>query len=343
MTGSGPEPGATLRIYELLDMLRHAETSLLNALGAGRGVDRELTAATAVVLSADELRDLRSASLDLAERADQVRLVAEGLTAAECEVRLNTLRIEAGAALSAGVADVERVERLAACLPARTGYQALAAMLRCTDLHQAWNETTLSDLLGLFHNVDPRALRAISDLATVSPDPALGRMRSRHDHSHRVGSRTLRCRASPVDRRTVSSAAHESNADRTPATRSSAAFATVSTRDCCIGSTTSSSQRSQQTTRPPPALAGQHDVRFRTARRSPHSPGTRASDPSENPAGRLQRHGRINQRRGTVAGMGDAGAQRRLPRQDATQTWGAQIGGARCEARRNRTPLRCPD
>lgn len=170
MTGSGPEPGTTLRIYELLDMLRHTETSLLNALGAGRGVDRELTAATAIDLSADELRELRSASLDLAERAEQVGLVAEGLTLAECEVRLSTLRIEAGAALSAGVADVERVERLAACLPARTGFQALAAMLRCTDLHQSWHRTTLSDLLGLFHNVDPRALRAISDLATVSPD-----------------------------------------------------------------------------------------------------------------------------------------------------------------------------
>lgn len=170
MTGSGPEPGATLRIYELLDMLRHAETSLLNALGAGRGVDRELATTIAVELSADELHDLRSASLDLAERADQIRLIAQSLAPAGCEIRLRALQIEAEAALSAGVADIERVHRLAGCLPARSGFQALAAMLRCTDLHESWHRTTLGDLLGLFRNTDPRAARAIADLAQVSPD-----------------------------------------------------------------------------------------------------------------------------------------------------------------------------
>lgn len=163
------DPGTTLRIYELLDMLRYAEATLLNALGAGRGVDRSLSASTVVELSRVELHDLRSAALDLAERAEQIGMVASKLAPAGCEVRLTTLQIEAGAALSSGVADVERVQRLVACLPARTGFQALAAMLRCTDLHQSWHEMTLSDLLGQFRNVDPHAARAISDLATVSP------------------------------------------------------------------------------------------------------------------------------------------------------------------------------
>lgn len=67
------DPGTTLRIYELLDMLRYAEATLLNALGAGRGVDRSLSASTVVELSRVELHDLRSAALDLAERAEADR------------------------------------------------------------------------------------------------------------------------------------------------------------------------------------------------------------------------------------------------------------------------------
>lgn len=164
------EVGATLRVVELIDMLRRAETPLLHALGVGRGVDPGLSATVAIELSDGEMHELLAACEEVIDRTDQLKLLVREVRPTGAEIRLRTLQIEAEAALSGGVADIERVELLARCLPVRAGFQALAAMLRCTDCHESWSRATVADVLGFFRDSEPRNVREVTELATVSPE-----------------------------------------------------------------------------------------------------------------------------------------------------------------------------
>lgn len=160
----------TLPILELVAMLRRTETALLRALGVGRGVDPDLSATVAVNLSDADVRELCAACDEVIERADQVQQLVGQLSPTPIEFRLRTLQVEAEAALAGGVADIERVEVLARCLSVRTGYRALAAMLRCTDCHQAWTSVSVGDVLALFRDAQPRNVREVTAMATASPD-----------------------------------------------------------------------------------------------------------------------------------------------------------------------------
>lgn len=171
MTSPGQyEASATLRMIELVEKLRRIDMSILHALGVAREFDPDVASTVAIVLSKDEVADLIATCDAVAEGADQLQRIADRLPQGEIELRQRTLQAEAEAALSAGLADIERVELLARCLSVRSGFLALAAMLRCTDCHQSWVNATLEDVLGRFRETDPRFVRRITALAYLSPE-----------------------------------------------------------------------------------------------------------------------------------------------------------------------------
>jgi len=166
----GYDVGSTLRMVLLAEGLRRAEVTLLHALALTRGVEPELSASTAVALSTSDVDELLEATQDLADRAEQLQMLAEQARRGDFDIRLRTLQLEAEAALSAGVADIERVEVLARCLPIRAGFQALAAALRSTDTYLSWDDATVGHLLARFRDADPHLVRHLTGLATLSPD-----------------------------------------------------------------------------------------------------------------------------------------------------------------------------
>jgi hypothetical protein len=163
------EVGATLRIVLLAEGLRRAEVTLLHALALLRGVEPGISATAAVTLPATEIDDLLDATQELGDRVEQLQTLAEQVRRGDFEVRLKTLQLEAETALSAGIADIERVEVLTRCLPMHAGFQALAAALRCTDTYQSW-DGTIGHLLGTFRDADSHLVRHITGLATLSPN-----------------------------------------------------------------------------------------------------------------------------------------------------------------------------
>ena len=166
------EPGATLRWVELAEALRATETALLHALALVRGVEPGLAATTAIALPEHETAALLIACDEVAERAERAQLLADALRPGEVEIRLAPVQVAAEAALSAGVADVERVLLLARCLTVRSGFQALAASLRCSDCHEAWEGVSIGQVLGCFRGADRPFVRRVTGLAALSPDAA---------------------------------------------------------------------------------------------------------------------------------------------------------------------------
>jgi hypothetical protein len=162
--------GATLRWVLMAEQLRRTEVTLLHALALVRCVEPDLRATPAIMLSAAEVDDLLTAIEELGDRVEQLRMQAEHARRGEFEIRLKTLQLEAEAALSAGLADVERVEVLARCLPMHSGFPALAASLRCTDTYTAWSDTTVGHLLASFRDTDTHLVRHLTGLATIAPD-----------------------------------------------------------------------------------------------------------------------------------------------------------------------------
>ena len=167
---SGYDVGATLRLVLLAEGLRRAEVTLLHALALVRSVEPDISAAAAIALPASEVDDLLDATHELGDRVEQLQMLAEQAPRGDFEVRLKTLQLEAEAALSAGVADIERVEVLARCLPMHAGFQALAAALRCTDTYKSWEGATVGHLLASFRDADTHLVRHLTGLATLSPD-----------------------------------------------------------------------------------------------------------------------------------------------------------------------------
>jgi hypothetical protein len=170
MSDAGYDVGATLRLVLLAEGLRRAEVTLLHALALVRGVEPDLGATSAIALPEREVHDLLDATQELGDRVEQLQMLAEQVRRGDIEIRLKTLQLEAEAALSAGAADIERVEVLARCLPMRAGFQALAAALRCTDAHQSWAGATVGHLLASFRDADTHLVRHLTGLATLSPD-----------------------------------------------------------------------------------------------------------------------------------------------------------------------------
>jgi len=170
MDDSGYDVGATLRLVLLAEDLRRAEVTLLHALALVRDVEPGISAASAITLSEREVDELLDATQELGDRVEQLQTLAEQVRRGGFETRLKTLQLEAEAALSAGVADVERVEALARCLPVHAGFQALAAALRCTDAHRSWAGARVGHLLGSFRDADAHLVRHLTGLATLSPD-----------------------------------------------------------------------------------------------------------------------------------------------------------------------------
>lgn len=164
------EVGATLRWMQLAEGLRRTEVTLLHGLALVRGIEPDLGAAEAIVLSESQTDELLALIEELGDRVEQLRMHAEQAQRGEVEIRLRPLQLEAEAALSAGVADPERAEMLARCLPISSGFQALAAALRCTDAHESWNNTTIGHLLGRFRGADVHLVRHLTGLATLSPE-----------------------------------------------------------------------------------------------------------------------------------------------------------------------------
>lgn len=164
------ETATTLRRLELAEQLRSVELQLLHALGLLRGVDPDLNASAAIVLSRDDTAELLSTCERIAQEVDLVNSLAAALPAEEIELRRSVLLLEAGAALGAGVADIDRVEVLARCLPARTGFQALAAMLRSTTYHENWQHTTVGQVLGCFRDANEHLVQRVAALATLAPE-----------------------------------------------------------------------------------------------------------------------------------------------------------------------------
>lgn len=168
--GTSYQAGTTLRWLELAERLRAAEVSLLHCLALVRGIDPEIGATVVITLTEGDVDELRGAVEEFGDRAEQLRALADQTRRGEFEIRARTLQLEAEAVLSAGVADIERAEVLARCLPIHSGFPALAATLRCTDSHQSWGRATVGHLLGCFRDADAQLVRHVTGLATLSPN-----------------------------------------------------------------------------------------------------------------------------------------------------------------------------
>jgi hypothetical protein len=170
MNGAEYVLGTTLGWIELAERLRQLETELLQVLPLLADVGCDVPAGAARTLDGDAAADVLAACAAIADQAAQIETHAERLTPGSVDVRLPQLQAEAAAALAGGVADVRRALVLARCLGVRTGFAALAAMLRCTDCHEAWGSTTLDEVLGSFRDADRHFVRRVTALATTSPD-----------------------------------------------------------------------------------------------------------------------------------------------------------------------------
>ncbi|MBB4664264.1 hypothetical protein [Conexibacter arvalis] len=168
--GTHYDVGATLRWVEIAERLRAAEVTLLHCLALVRGIDPDLSATSAITVAEAQVDELRGAVAELGDRVEQIGALTDRTRRGSFELRLRTLQLEAEAALSAGVADVERAEVLARCLPVHSGFPALAATLRCTDAHESWGGAPIGHLLGCFRDADLHLVRHVTGLATLSPE-----------------------------------------------------------------------------------------------------------------------------------------------------------------------------
>jgi hypothetical protein len=164
--------GDALRWVELAERLREAEASVLRALGLLRGVDSEISATASVTLSQAEVAAALAECDEAVEAVADVAEIASAMRAEGVEIKRIDLGVQAGAALAAGVGDIRRVRVLARCLPSRDGFGALAEVLRCTDSHEVWGDTTVGDLLGWFRDVDDPLVRKLTERALLSPETA---------------------------------------------------------------------------------------------------------------------------------------------------------------------------
>lgn len=154
---------------ELAELLRRGETLTLQLLGLLRGVEPELATPASIALSAEQTAEVLHGCESLGQWADELIGLAAVLRSHEVEIRRQDLRREAGAALAAGVADVERVLLLARCLPVDAGFRALAESLRCTSCHESWHDATVGEVLSGFRGSDRHVTRRVTEEALMSP------------------------------------------------------------------------------------------------------------------------------------------------------------------------------
>jgi hypothetical protein len=165
-----PRRTSALGWIELAELLRAIEVPLVDALGRLRSVSPEIPPGTAVTLTADDATNVVAACELVQELALELQtMLTAGLAHSGLDLRWRDVELEAAAALAAGVADVRRVEILARCLSVKQGFRALAEMLRCTDQHVLWTNTTLSHVLSGFREADAHFVRRVTEQAGLSP------------------------------------------------------------------------------------------------------------------------------------------------------------------------------
>ena len=155
--------------------MRATEARSLHSQAILAGVDPDVPATAALHISADDIAQLKSLAEQTIESGEALRLLIDDLPVSGLDVRWVDLQQEAATALQLGVADSERVQTLARCLTVRDGFRALAEMLRTTDSHRSWENTTLGDVLGRFRDADDPFVRRVTALAHLSPQTSITR------------------------------------------------------------------------------------------------------------------------------------------------------------------------
>lgn len=162
--------GQALLMVELAELLRASDEAALDALVVLSGVEPEISATTAIELTATDTADIVTQADRLGDLADQLRTLAERVVPTDTEVRWSVLQEHAAAALAEGVSDERRVLVLARCLSVRTGLRTLAESLRTTDAHLSWTATTIGQVLGAFRSSDDHFVRRLTGRALLSPE-----------------------------------------------------------------------------------------------------------------------------------------------------------------------------
>lgn len=154
---------------ELAELLRRGETQALQLLGLLRGIGPDVATMTSITLSVEQAAEVLHGCELLGQWADELIGLASVLQPHEVEIRRRDLHREAGAALAAGVADVDRVLLLARCLSVNEGFRALAESLRCTSCHESWHDATVGEILSNFNGSDRHVTRRVTEEALMSP------------------------------------------------------------------------------------------------------------------------------------------------------------------------------
>lgn len=171
--GDDPVSGASTAwtLVQVGALLRDADDLLLDGL---RTIGPEAHAGLAddaiVALDADQVDALRATLDALADAADRLQVLGDGLPDGPVEVRYDDLRTGAADDLAAGIAEPGRAQLAARTLDLADGWRALAEALRGSDAHADWVELTPAQLLRRFRGADAALVRRALDEARLDAE-----------------------------------------------------------------------------------------------------------------------------------------------------------------------------
>jgi hypothetical protein len=162
------------RLVRIAELLRTAEHHQDRALRVLHRVDPGMRPTVALTLKRTEIDRLRHEIAEIAEIAEQLEGLVEGVPEGPIPIVYDDVRVGAEQVLSHSTsADPAAVLLAARMLDRSTGLRALAEGLRTSDAHASWERTTVGALLASFRGVSPQLARRIATAAGLAPGTEL--------------------------------------------------------------------------------------------------------------------------------------------------------------------------
>jgi hypothetical protein len=153
---------AAWTLVQLGALLRGADELLLDGLRTlGPETHAGFPEDASVELAVADVAALQGLLAELADVADELRVLGDCLPDEGVELRYADLRDGAVADLARGMAEPRRALLAARALTLADGWPALAEALRGGDAHADWHETTVAALLRRFRGADAGLVRAV--------------------------------------------------------------------------------------------------------------------------------------------------------------------------------------
>jgi hypothetical protein len=167
-----PSPAApSWVLVQLSELLRRIELANDRALTVVYRADDGLDEVSSLTVRAEQLADVDAEVHEIAQLALRAEQLAEALPRADVTVTYGEVATDAAQEISEGtMLDVDRVLLAARLLDAEPGLRAFVTCFRQSDVHTAWEGTSIADILGSLRGVTPEVVRAIAASAGLSPD-----------------------------------------------------------------------------------------------------------------------------------------------------------------------------